>query len=151
QEWMKAQGRTLHFKIVKSDFIMTQAWALQWPTNDYFDMVISNPPYFKLSKADPRAKATAAIVHGQPNIYAIFMALGAALLNVGGQFVFITPRSYAAGRYFSRFREYFFSKMRPRTIHLFDSRREVFSDVLQESVILYAERSNQNRDVIVSS
>lgn len=150
-EWMKARGRTLRFEINQNDFVMTQASSLQWPTNDTFDIVIANPPYFKLSKADPRAKAAAAIVHGQPNIYAIFMALGAALLKVGGQFVFITPRSYAAGRYFSRFREYFFSKMRPRTIHLFDSRRDVFSDVLQESVILHAERSDQNRQVIVSS
>jgi adenine-specific DNA-methyltransferase len=41
--------------------------------------------------------------------------------------------------------------MRPRTIHLFDSRRDVFSDVLQESVILHAERSDQDSDVIVSS
>ena len=151
QEWMKARGRSLRFKIIQSDFVMARAWALQWPTNDTFDIVISNPPYFKLSKADPRAKAAIAIVHGQPNIYAIFMALGAALLNAEGQLVFITPRSYAAGRYFRRFREYFFSKMRPRMIHLFDSRRDVFSDVLQESVILFAERSDQDRDVIVSS
>lgn len=151
QTWMKARGRSLQFKIVRDDFVMARAWALQWPTNDTFDVAISNPPYFKLSKADPRARAAAAIVHGQPNIYAIFMALGAALLGTNGQLVFITPRSYAAGRYFSRFRQYFFSKMRPRTIHLFDSRRDVFSDVLQESVILYAERSDQDRDVIISS
>jgi adenine-specific DNA-methyltransferase len=151
QAWMKARGRSLQFKIMRGDFIMARAWALQWPTNDTFDVVISNPPYFKLSKTDPRAKAAAAIVHGQPNIYAIFMALGAALLNADGQLVFITPRSYAAGQYFSRFRDYFFSKMRPRAIHLFDSRREVFSNVLQESIILYAERSDQGRDVIISS
>jgi adenine-specific DNA-methyltransferase len=151
QEWMQSRGYSLQFKIVRDDFVMTRGWALQWPTNDTFDVVISNPPYFKLSKADPRAKAAAAIVHGQPNIYAIFMALGAALLNADGQLVFITPRSYAAGQYFRRFREYFFFKMRPRTIHLFDSRRDVFSDVLQESVILHAERSNEDRDVIISS
>jgi adenine-specific DNA-methyltransferase len=87
QEWMKARGRNLQFKIIRGDFVMARAWALQWPTNDTFDVVISNPPYFKLSKTDPRAKAAAAIVHGQPNIYAIFMALGAALLNADGQLV----------------------------------------------------------------
>ncbi len=150
QTWMKARGRSLQFKIVRGDFVMARAWALRWPTNDPFDVVISNPPYFKLSKADPRAKAAAMVVHGQPNIYAIFMALGAAMLNADGQLVFITPRSYAAGQYFSRFRDYFFSIMRPRTIHLFDSRRDVFNDVLQESVILHAERSKQDRDVIIS-
>jgi adenine-specific DNA-methyltransferase len=36
-----------------------------------FDLVIANPPYFKIPKSDPRAQAAAAIVHGQPNIYAL--------------------------------------------------------------------------------
>jgi adenine-specific DNA-methyltransferase len=151
QAWMNRRGRTLHFKVHRGDFVLMQAWALQWPTNNPFDIVIANPPYFKLAKDDPRAKAMMAIVHGQPNIYALFMALGAAMLGVEGQLVFITPRSYAAGSYFSRFRAYFFSKMRPRAIHLFNSRREVFNEVLQESVILLAERSDQDRDVIISS
>ena len=30
-----------------------------------YDLVISNPPYFKIGKDDPRAAAWASIVHGQ--------------------------------------------------------------------------------------
>lgn len=151
QVWMAQRGRQLRFRVIPEDFVLAQAGALRSPSSNPFDVVISNPPYFKISKTDPRAQAAASVVFGQPNIYALFMAVGAALLKPNGQCVFITPRSYAAGSYFSRFREYFFARMRPRAIHLFDSRRDVFGDVLQENIILFAERSTQDRPVLVSS
>jgi adenine-specific DNA-methyltransferase len=148
---MKSKNRCLSYTIIRDDFVLSCGDALDKPTDRPFDIVISNPPYFKLSKADPRARAAERVVHGQPNIYALFMAVSASLLCAGGYAVFITPRSYTAGQYFSRFRHYFFSQMRPRAIHLFESRRDVFDDVLQESVIMLAERSTQNREVVLSS
>jgi adenine-specific DNA-methyltransferase len=151
QQWMKAHNRRLTYTITHDDFVLAYGGALDQPPPSTFDVVISNPPYFKLSKTDPRAQLTARVVHGQPNIYALFMAVSAALLRTGGYSVFITPRSYSAGQYFSRFRDYFFSLMRPRAIHLFESRRDVFDDVLQESIILLAERSTQDRPVLLST
>jgi adenine-specific DNA-methyltransferase len=70
------------------------------------------------------------------------MAFAAQLLRPGGQLVFITPRSYAAGPYFRLFREVFFGLMEPERLHLFGSRREAFDrdEVLQENVILKARR-----------
>jgi adenine-specific DNA-methyltransferase len=151
QQWMAKRGLSLVCRVRRADFVLTYADALYWSTAQPFDAVITNPPYFKLSKSDPRARTAARVVHGQPNIYALFMAVSAALLRPGGHSMFITPRSYAAGQYFSRFRQFFFGRMRPRMIHLFESRREVFDDVLQESLILLAERSDQDSDVRLSS
>lgn len=151
QLWMKSQNRLLSYTISHDDFVLSCGDALYKPTDKPFDFVIANPPYFKLSKTDPRAQVAERVVHGQPNIYALFMAVGAALLREGGYAVFITPRSYAAGQYFSRFRQFFFSQMRPRAIHLFESRRDIFDSVLQESLIILAERSTQNREVVLSS
>ncbi|MBE2183974.1 MAG: Eco57I restriction-modification methylase domain-containing protein [Anaerolineae bacterium] len=151
QIWMEARGRYLKYKIVCDDFVLKQADTLYWSTNNPFDIVISNPPYFKLSKSDPKAKVANIVVHGQPNIYALFLAVSAALVRPGGYAVFITPRSFAAGQYFSRFREYFFNRMKPRAIHIFESRRDVFEDVLQESLIMLAEHSVQPADVVLSS
>ena len=76
------------------------------------------------------------VVHGQPNIYALFMAATAALLRKGGEFLFITPRSFASGPYFRLFREKFFANIRPVGVHVFGSRREAFGrdEVLQESI-----------------
>lgn len=121
-----------------------------------FDVVISNPPYFKIPKSDARAKAAHAVIHGQPNIYALFMAVSASVLKPRGELVFITPRSFASGPYFRLFRERFFNKMRPLSIHVFRSRREAFKhdEVLQENVILRARRdpgwSDEGKTAIVS-
>ncbi|MGH7450553.1 MAG: Eco57I restriction-modification methylase domain-containing protein [bacterium] len=76
------------------------------------------------------------------NIYALFMAVAAFMLAPDGDFVFITPRSFASGPYFRLFRERFFAKMRPEHIHTFVSRTEAFDrdDVLQENMIMKARR-----------
>ena len=101
----------------------------------------------QIGKNDPRAAAASSVVHGQPNIYALFMAVGAALLRDGRDFIFITPRSFASGPYFRRFRTVFFDMIRPTEIHVFGSRREAFSrdEVLQENVILSGIRRNRGR------
>ena len=84
QQWMAKQGRSLKYSIRREDFVLTYADALYWSTSQPFDAVIANPPYFKLSKSDPRSRAAERVVHGQPNIYALFMAVSAALLRPGG-------------------------------------------------------------------
>jgi adenine-specific DNA-methyltransferase len=151
KEWMLKQGVNLNFKIHTEDFVLSNAEILSdslslfpqsFPHGGMFDLVIANPPYFKLPKSDPRAQAAAPIVWGQPNIYAIFMAISAQMLREDGELIVISPRSYAAGNYFRLFRERFFARMRPDAIHLFDSRREAFNrdEVLQENMILRARR-----------
>ncbi len=157
-EWLQPKGVNLHFRIHTEDFVLSNAEILSnlYPLfprpplhSGKFDLVIANPPYFKLPKSDPRAHAAAAVVWGQPNIYAIFMAISAQMLREGGEMIVISPRSYAAGNYFQLFRERFFALMRPDAIHLFDSRREAFSrdEILQENMILRALRmSNWTND-----
>ena len=152
-DWCCARGVALAVRVEAADFILAHAGALhsrggirpfRSGAKD-FDIVISNPPYFKIGKNDPRAAAASDVVHGQPNIYALFMAVGAALLRAGGDFVFITPRSFASGPYFRRFRTVFFDMIRPTEIHVFGSRREAFvrDEVLQENVVLAGIRRNR--------
>ncbi|MGH8222197.1 MAG: Eco57I restriction-modification methylase domain-containing protein [Woeseiaceae bacterium] len=137
--WLARRRIKLRFRIESADFLIGNATSLAKDllTTDgqTFDAVICNPPYFKISKSDPRARACLTVVHGQPNIYGLFMAVGASLLREGGRLVFITPRSYASGPYFQRFREFFFERIRPTDIHVFESRTDAFSDVLQEAAI----------------
>ena len=150
-DWCRAHGVALAVRVEAADFILAHAEALRGEMLPFrtraedFDVVIANPPYFKIGKADPRAAAASAVVHGQPNIYALFMAVGAALLRAGGDFVFITPRSFASGPYFRRFRTVFFDMIRPTRIHVFGSRREAFvrDEVLQENVILSGVRRDR--------
>jgi adenine-specific DNA-methyltransferase len=150
KDWARSRGTEVAIKVVPSDFILEHAGSLSsiggflphLEARQAFDVVIANPPYFKLNKADRRAKVAAAVVHGQPNIYSLFMAIGAALLREGGELIYITPRSFASGPYFRLFREWFFNNVRPAWVHVFGSRRQAFSrdEVLQENVILKAIR-----------
>jgi adenine-specific DNA-methyltransferase len=141
-------GIGFHFNVHADDFIIANATGLE-PSSDLFrrhgerfDLAISNPPYFKLSKSDPRARAADVVVHGQPNIYALFMAVSASMLAPGGEMIFITPRSFTSGPYFRCFREWLFERVRPEAVHVFESRRQAFDrdGVLQENIILKGRR-----------
>lgn len=148
KQWLERKKINLVYEIRTEDFILTNANAFNSDNTlfslgdipEKYDYIISNPPYFKLSKSDPRAKIASKIVYGQPNIYAIFMFLSALLLNDDGELIFITPRSYAAGPYFKAFREYFFTLVQPTYVHLFGSRKDAFDReaILQENIILKA-------------
>ncbi len=102
-----------------------------------YDLIISNPPYFKISKSDERAIIAKSIVHGQPNIYSIFLMTSAKLLTKNGEMIYIIPRSFASGPYFRLFREQFFKEILLKNIHIFNSRRKAFKrdKVLQENII----------------
>lgn len=152
ETWLSAQQISFEADVRTSDFVLTYSESLSdaLGTNPslfnadasaaVFDLVIANPPYFKIPKSDSRAKAASAVIHGQPNIYALFMAASAAILKPGGQLVFITPRSFTSGPYFSLFRERFFGRMKLEHVHVFESRTEAFKrdDILQENIIVKA-------------
>jgi adenine-specific DNA-methyltransferase len=125
KEQLQTYGISLKYSVNTIDFVMTHALTLNDSLSlthsyhynlDRFDIVICNPPYFKIPKSDSRAKAAASIVHGQPNIYALFMAISAELLKDDGVFICITPRSYTTGSYFRLFRARFFSAERQTSL-----------------------------------
>ena len=168
QDWLRRHGVALTFDVRHEDFVLESAASIksmaeaslfgsdQGPSAEY-DLVISNPPYFKIGKDDPRAVAWSSVVNGQPNIYALFMSISAELLSKSGQLVYIVPRSFASGPYFRRFREVFFQKVAPTAIHLFESRKDVFGNqtVLQENLIIAAQNrvdseTPDGRQVLVS-
>ena len=152
RDWLSRREKMLTYEVKEKDFVLENSTALNTesgtsgrkgsPGNSRYDLVISNPPYFKIGKDDPRAVAWGSVVHGQPNIYALFMAVSAEILSESGRLVYIVPRSFASGPYFRKFREVFFRSVAPTDIHLFESRKDVFRNqtVLQESVIIAARR-----------
>lgn len=161
-QWVKHQKVNFNFYIDTNDFVLENAVSLSGNGNlfsekkELFDVIISNPPYFKLPIDDKRALAAKAVVNGHPNIYSIFMAISAKLLKENGELIFITPRSYASGNYFRLFRDFFFRIFEIDKVHLFVSRRDTFNrdKVLQETVIIKGkrkEKNDPNHDVVVSS
>ncbi|MCH8149682.1 MAG: Eco57I restriction-modification methylase domain-containing protein [Planctomycetes bacterium] len=154
---LKSAGHTLTYEIHAKDFILSNRHAFQQPTLfdvrpqlTEFDAVIMNPPYFKIRKNSAYARIMERTVHGQPNIYALFMALAAEMLRPGGELVAITPRSFCSGVYFRGFRRWFLGRMSLRHIHLFESRKDMFrsAKVLQESVITSTARTTKPLNTI---
>ncbi len=139
------------YTLYTGDFIYAYADTLenQNRIDEEYDIIISNPPYFKIQKTDGRVKANDTIVHGQPNIYAMFLHTAASLLREGGQLIFITPRSFSSGLYFRLFRERFFSLVDLESVHLFESRTDAFKRdaVLQENIIISARRVTRNKSI----
>ena len=152
--WLAQRDVSMTFDVKHQDFVLEYAFGLEatskvkghggslYEASAEYDLVISNPPYFKVGRDDPRAVAGSSVVYGQPNIYTVFMAISAELLSESGKLVYIVPRSFASGPYFKRFREVFFRRVAPTAIHLFESRKDVFKNqtVLQENLIITARR-----------
>ncbi|MCI0380866.1 MAG: Eco57I restriction-modification methylase domain-containing protein [Gemmataceae bacterium] len=150
---LRACGHRLDYSVCIDDFILANADRPLFGPTQSFDLAILNPPYFKLRKESAHAKAMKHIVHGQPNVYALFMAVSADLLAAHGKMIAITPRSYFNGPYFQRFRKWFFDRLVARQIHVFESRTETFRNdaVLQENVILLAEKGGEPGEVVLTS
>ncbi|TFH46324.1 MAG: hypothetical protein E4G94_02685, partial [ANME-2 cluster archaeon] len=150
KELMTRHGFEIKYKIYKKDFILSNAFYFNNEGSfdydrDGYDLVISNPPYYKLRKESPYSIAMRSLIQGQPNIYPLFMALSAKLLRDNGEMTFLTPRSYCGGAYFKVFRKWFFEHMIPIKIHVFESRDARFKkhNVLQEILILTVMRSSE--------
>jgi adenine-specific DNA-methyltransferase len=162
RKWLDQRRVELNYCLNTNDFVLDQGDCLKNDNTlfqrsfETFDIIISNPPYFKLPIDDKRAIAAKAIVNGHPNIYSAFMAISARLLKENGQLIFITPRSYASGGYFKLFREYFFKIIEIDKVHLFVSRKDTFTrdNVLQETVIIKGRRVsriNPEHQVVINS
>jgi adenine-specific DNA-methyltransferase len=136
----------LSYKIIKKNFILDEH-------NKKFDYIISNPPYFKINKSDKEAQFMEHVVHGQPNIYVLFMAKSSELLKENGEMVFITPRSFTSGNYFKKFREYLLNTVSLTHIHTFQSRKKHFKNenILQETVISKYIKAKNSTLTITSS
>jgi adenine-specific DNA-methyltransferase len=138
-----ATNMTLEYNIVNDDFVIRAASS---DRTGKFDVVICNPPYFKVNAKSIHATATKNIVQGQCNMYTLFMSLSALLLKEDGLLLFLVPRSFTSGKYFEKFRKEFFGHMSLDAVHLFQSRSDAFKkdNVLQENIILLC-RKNQHQ------
>jgi adenine-specific DNA-methyltransferase len=130
-------------RIIETNYITSQSddFSASLMANNCppkYDLIIGNPPYFKLPKDSPEASSMSEVCYGAPNIYFLFAAMSLFNLQEEGEMVYIIPRSWTSGAYFSRFRHYIAENSRITDMHLFTSRNKVFDkeDVLQETMIL---------------
>ena len=146
-------GIKIDWQVIQDDFVLAclpdeqpTLFASNESKLKLFTHVISNPPYFKLNTEDKRVKAVSGKLNGHTNIYTLFMALSAKLLAPQGKACFIVPRSFCSGVYFTEFRRDLLKDTAPTVVHVFQSRNDVFGDVLQENMIFSFEKLSQHQE-----
>jgi adenine-specific DNA-methyltransferase len=139
-----SQNIAFTYSIINEDFIIYHKDIVSKRVSESYDIILSNPPYFKVSKKHRYSTILSEYIHGQPNVYFMFMIISAKLLKENGQLIFITPRSYCSGSYFKKFRSFFFNKIDPIHFHLFTTRSKIFTaeKVKQEIVIINGIKRN---------
>lgn len=74
---------------------------------------------YEVRKDSVEATAMKTYVYGQPNLYGLFMAKAIELLCDNGQYIFITPRSWTSGKYFTKVRNFLQKELNIKEIDLF--------------------------------
>lgn len=154
-EWLRIHcGKDLTYRIIEENYILSQSLEYndrlcQFAPQKY-DLVIGNPPYMKIPKEAPEAKAMSDVCYGAPNLYFLFASMGMFNLRDDGELVYIIPRSWVSGAYFAKFREKLLTAGVLTHIHLFVSRDKVFDSesVLQETMIVKIKKSQKTPDCI---
>lgn len=145
----------INWQVLQEDFVLAclpdeqpSLFSSDKSKQKTFTHIISNPPYFKLNVNDRRVKAVTGKLNGHTNIYTLFMALSAKLLEPQGKACFIVPRGFCSGVYFSEFRRDLLKEVTPLSVHLFQSRDNVFKgdEVLQENVIFSFEKLSKPQE-----
>ena len=119
------------------------------PDREGFDLVIGNPPYGRLT-LEPELRAHyQRSLHGHANAYGLFMDLGVRWARSGGVIAYITPTGFLGGHYFKELRKLMAEEAPPLAINLVTSRKGVFSDVLQETLLAAYRKGGKPRQASV--
>lgn len=130
--WIRAARRRPAIAVVLGD-----AMRLAPQFAGKFDAVICNPPYRKLTSREV-AELPADLrdlCHMQPNLYGMFMALSAQLLNDKGVAGLLTPMSFLSGQSFVKLRQHLSENRRVAQIDIVEEKLGIFLGVEQDTAI----------------
>jgi len=85
-------------EIINSDF-------LKWETQNKYDLIIGNPPYFVVKKTSVNKKYLR-LFDGRPNIFIIFIIKCLEMLSERGILAFVLPSNFLNCVYYNKLREY---------------------------------------------
>jgi len=115
--------------ILKSDF-------LKYETNEKYDVIIGNPPYFVIKKTHVD-KIYYPYFDGRPNIFILFIIKSLQLLNDNGIFSFVLPKNFLNCLYYNNTRKYINDNF--QILHIIDC-NDKFIDTEQDTIILIIQK-----------
>lgn len=105
------------------------------PPRERFDLVIGNPPYGRVTLSPGDRARFARGLYGHANLYGLFTELALSHARHGGVVAYVTPTSFLSGEYFKNLRVLIAAEAHPVTADFVASRKGVFEDVLQETML----------------
>lgn len=104
------------------------------PKADY-DLVIGNPPYGRVRLTPEQRQRYARSLYGHANLYGVFTDIALRWTRPKGVIAYLTPTSVLGGQYFSALRRLLAEEAPPEAIDFVHSRKGVFEDALQETML----------------
>jgi len=119
--------------------------SLRRPVAEFgkFDLVIGNPPYGRVRLDETERERWSRSLYGHANLYGLFTDLAVQLVDDGGIVAYVTPASFLGGQYFESLRALLADEAPPIAIDFMASREGVFTDVLQEIVLVAFRRGER--------
>ena len=112
------------------------------PTPGGFDLVVGNPPYGRVTLTPALRKKFRRSLYGHANLYGVFTDLALRLAKPGGVIAYVTPTSFLAGEYFKALRSLLGWEAPPVSVDFVGTRKGVFADVLQETLLAVYRRGD---------
>ena len=126
-EVKKKYSSNKNVKLLNQDF-------LTWNTEDKFDLIVGNPPYFSKNNLSKQEKITfKEIITGRVNIYSLFIYKCIGMLKPNGRLIFVIPTSLLSSKYFEKLRYYIHKTCDIEGIDILGSKD--FKDALQSTMI----------------
>lgn len=121
----------------------------QEPSGKRFDLVIGNPPYGRITLSPELRTQYGRSLYGHANLYGVFTDLAVRWTAPEGVVAYVTPTSFLAGQYFKSLRSLLGREAPPVSIDIVASRRNVFENVQQETLLATYKKSAFNHRVRV--
>jgi len=135
-EVKKKYSSNKNVKLLNHDF-------LTWNTDDKFDLIIGNPPYFTKNNLNKEEKKTfEEIITGRVNIYSLFIYKCIGMLKPNGRLIFVIPTSLLSSKYFEKLRYYIHKTCEIEDIDILGSKD--FKDALQSTMIFKIKKLDDN-------
>ena len=116
--------------------------TLSSSSDESYDLVVGNPPYSKVKLDKEMRQRYSRSLYGHANLYGLFTDKALSMLNASGILAYVTPTSFLSGLYFKALRHLLSLETKPVSIDFIESRKGVFADVLQETVLAVFSKQN---------
>lgn len=107
----------------------------KYQASEHYDVIITNPPYGKITLDREMRNAYAGSVYGHANLYGVFADLCMRTCTPQGVISLLIPTSFLAGLYFKNLRRMIRTKGQIEHLEVLEPRSGLFEDVLQEALI----------------